>query len=166
MKRNIIKILFIICTMMMLCGCSKSDPELNEEFSPLSSSSTYKSNSEYYYFYSEKFNNLHIDTVSLSMGLDWFVDQYDLVYQGEEKYFYVSAFNTPNVSTNELLNMYNNDKDNLYFLKPFLDCYILMDKNKEPSEEKMKEIKSTILYALDYYCNGKDYIGDGEWLNE
>ena len=162
MKRNIVKIVFIICTMTMLCGCSKADPELNEDLSPLSSSSTYKSNSDYYYFYSDKFNNLSIDTVPLSMGLDWFVEQYDLVYQGKEKYFYISAFDTPNTSTNALLGMYNDDKENLYFLKPFLDCYILMDKNSEPSDEDMQNIKSTILYALDYYCNGKDFIDKGE----
>ena len=148
--------------MMMLCGCSKSDPELNEDYSPYNSSSIYKSNSDYYSFYSDKFDNLPIDTVLLSMGLHWFVEQYDLVYQGKEKYFYISAFDTPNISTKELLKMYNDDKENLYFLKPFLDCYILMDKNNEPSDEDMQNIKSTILYALDYYCNGKDFIDNGD----
>lgn len=137
---------------VMLCGCSKADPELNEKFSPYNAASTYKSNSEFYYFYADKFDDISIDTVSLSMGLDWFVEQYDFVYQGKEKYFFVSAFDTPNISTKKLLDIYNADKENLYFLKPFLDCYILMGKNSEPSDEDMQNIKDTILYALDYYC--------------
>lgn len=34
-----------------------------------------------------------------------------------------------------------------------------MDKDKRPSDEDMETIKETILYALDYYINGKDFIG-------
>ena len=162
MKKDSVKILLIICISVMLCGCSKADPELNDSFSPYNSESPYNSDSEYYYSYADKFDNLSIDTVLLSMGLNWFVEQYDSVYQGKEKYFYISAFDTPNISTNELLSLHNNDKENLYFLKPFLGCYVLMDKNDEPSDEDLQNIKDAILYALDYYYNGKDFIDNGE----
>ncbi len=159
MKKSVVKMIIILCT-IILCGCAKIDLELNEEHSPYNSSSPYNSNSDYYFYYKEKMENLSIDAVTLSMGLDWFVNQYDMVYQGKENYFYVSAFDTPNISTNELLNMYNNDKDNLYYLKPFLDCYVLMDNSIEPSEEDMQNIKTAILYALEYYYNGKDFKGN------
>ena len=158
MKKCAVKLMIMVC-ILMLCGCAKADPELNENYSPYNSSSTYKSDSKYYSYYAEKIEKLSIETVLLSMGLDWYVDQYDMVYRGEEKYFYVSAFDTPSISTNELLNMYNADKDNLYYLKPFLDCYVLMDKNDEPSDEDMKVIKESILYALEFYYNGKDFVG-------
>ena len=93
------------------------------------------------------------------MGLDWFVDQYDEVYTGKADYFYVSTFDKPNISTSDLVKIYNDSPDSLYYLKPFLDCYLLMNKNQKPSEEELENIKKIILYALDYYINGKDFIG-------
>lgn len=108
---------------------------------------------------SKKFDNLSIDTVSLAMGLNWFIEQYDEIYTGKAGYFYVSAFDTPNVSTNDMLKMYNSSPNSLYYLKPFVDCYLLMDKNSEPSKDELETIKETILYALDYYIDGKDFIG-------
>lgn len=151
----------LLLTVIGLSACSsKSDPELNDKFSPYSSEKIYSSfGSRYYEYYNEKFQNLSIDTVLLSMGLDWFVDQYDEVYTGKADYFYVSAFDTPNISTSDLVKIYNDSPDSFYYLKPFLDCYLLMNKNHKPSEEELENIKETILYALDYYINGKDFVG-------
>lgn len=144
-----------------LSACSsKSDQELNKKFSTYNRENIYYSqDSKYYWYYEQKFENLPIDTVLLSMGLDWFVDQYDEVYMGKADYFYVPAFDTPNVSTYDLVNMYNNDIDNLNYLKPFIDCYLLMNKNSKPSKDELETIKETILYALDYYIGGKDFAG-------
>ena len=153
--------IMLLLTMLVLSACSsKSDPELNDKFSPLSSEKIYSSfESAYYDYYNEKFQNLSIDTISLSMGLDWFVDKYNEVYTGKADYFYISAFDTPNISTNDLVKMYNNSPDSLYYLKPFIDCYLLMNKDQKPSKEELEDIKEAILYALDYYINGKDFIG-------
>ena len=164
MKKNTTKIiLFILC--FLLCGLtacsSKSDPELNKDFSPIKSEGAIYSHrgSKYCDYYEDKFQNLSIDVVALTMGLDWFVRYYDDVYTGKEEYFYISAFNTPNISTEDLVDLYNRNPDGLYYLKPYLDCYQLMNKNKKPSEEELETIKETILYALEYYINGKDFTG-------
>lgn len=93
------------------------------------------------------------------MGLHLLVIQYNDVYTGKEDCFYISAFDTPNISTNNLKILYNDQPDRLSYLKPFIDCYVLMDKDNKPSEDKLKTIKETILYALDYYINGKDFTG-------
>ena len=151
--------IMLLLTMLSLAACSsKSDPELNDKFSPLSSEKIYSySESTYYDYYDEKFKNLSIDTVSLDMGLDWFVRKYDEVYTGKADYFYIYAFDTPNDSTYDLVKMYNDSPDSLYYLKPYIDCYLLMNEDKMPSEEELENIKVTILYALEYYINGKDF---------
>lgn len=79
----------LLLTMLGISACSsQSDPELNDKFSPLSGAKNYSSfDSTYYDYYNDKFNNLSIDTVLLSMGLDWFVNQYDEVYTGKSDYF-------------------------------------------------------------------------------
>lgn len=163
MNKNNKKILYLfyIFFILGLTACSsKSDTELNDKFSPISSEKIYSSaDSQYYSYYRDKFENLSIKTIPLSMGLDWYVENYHEVYTGKTDYFYVSAFNTPNISTDDLISIYNKDTDTLYYLKPFIDCYLLMDKNKKPSEEELQTIKETILYALDYYINGKDFVG-------
>lgn len=164
MKKNNTKIIVSVLLLFILglTACSsKSDQELNKNFSPLNNESIsyYAKDSQYYWYYRDAFENLPIDTIPLSMGLDWYVSQYDDVYVGKEDFFYISAFDTPNISTNDLVKLYISSQDSLYYLKPFLDCYLLMDKNHSPSEEELKLIKETILYALDYYINGNDFIG-------
>lgn len=159
-KRTVTFILLLLIVLGLSACSSKSDPELNDKYSPLSSEKIYSSfESAYYDYYNKKFQNLSIETVLLSMGLDWFVDQYDEVYTGKANYFYISAFDTPNISTKDLVKMYNDSPDSLCYLKPFIECYLLMDKDHKPSEEELETIKETILYALDYYINGKDFSG-------
>lgn len=93
------------------------------------------------------------------MNLISFEISFFIILQNQTDCFYISAFDTPNVSTKDLVKKYNDSPDSLYYLKPFLDCYLLMDKEHNPSKEELKIIKETILYALDYYINGKDFCG-------
>lgn len=140
---------------------TKPDPELNKKFSPYGGEDIYPYyDSQYYKYYENKFENLPIDTVLLSMGLHWFVDSYDKVYTGKTDVFYEHGFDgSPNRMTKDLLALYNTDSEKYYYLKPLLDCYLLMNEDYKPSEEELETIKETILYALDYYINGKDFIG-------
>ncbi len=159
-NRTFIFIMLLLIVLGLSACSSKADPELNKNFSPLNNESIYYyQDSQYFWYYKDKFQNLSIDTVSLSMGLDWFVEQYHEVYTGESDYFYISTFDTPNISTYDLVNMYNKDANKLNYLKPFLDCYLLMDENQKPSEDELETIKKTIMYALDYYISGKDFGG-------
>lgn len=159
-KRKTLVILTLCLLILCLSACyRKSDPELNLEYSPLRSGEYSSFQNQYCNYYEEKFQNLSIDVILLSMGLHSFVEQYDNVYTGKEDYFYRSEFDNPNYSTKDLVNLYNKNPDDLYYLKPYIDCYLLMDKNKKPSEKELENIKETILYALDYYLKGKDFIG-------
>lgn len=67
--------IMLLLTILGSSACSnQSDTELNDKFSPISSEKIYSSfSSKFYDYYNNKFQNLSIDTVPLSMGLDWFV---------------------------------------------------------------------------------------------
>ncbi|MBD5555225.1 MAG: hypothetical protein HDQ95_07800 [Roseburia sp.] len=137
---------------------TRPDPELNAAFSPIDPKHTYyRTDSQYFLYYEHKFQDLPVDAVSLSVGLHWFVERYDEVYTGKRKYFYESAFE--GWYTKDVLKLYYSDNEKYYYLKPFLDCYLLMDEDYRPSDSKMETIKETILYALEYYCNGEDFVG-------
>lgn len=155
MKKKLIVILFaiiiFILSMFAYINYTQSDKELNRKL-------YYEiaHNDKYLDYYKLLFDDEGYNT-NLKMGLDWFVMTYDDVYTHKSKTFYSSAFDTPSTSTKELLRLYNSDTKKYYYLKPYLDCYLLMNKEHEVSKEELENIKSTILYAIDYYINGVDY---------
>ena len=163
-KHYFTKILIICIVSSVLTGCSKTDPELNEDtINYLYETSTDNKKSKYLDIYRGKFANTDVDgykdyTPQLVMGLHWFIEDYIEAYSGKDKYFYGNGFDTPSISTLKLLNLYNTDTEKYYYLKPYLDCYLLMDKDSIVADEELATIKETILYAIDFYVNGVDYV--------
>lgn len=163
-KHYFTKILAICIISFVLTGCSKTDPELNEgTIDSIYDISMDNEKSKYLDVYREKFANTDIAgykdyTPRLVMGLHWFIEDYVEVYSGKDKYFYGNGFDTPAISTLELLNLYKADTEKYYYLKPYLDCYLLMDKDHKVTDKELVTIKETILYAIDYYVNGIDYV--------
>ena len=167
------RIIFLICVVFSILffiiiylytNTNKSDPELNLSFSPIRGGIynyhyNPNINDQYYWYYQDKFNNLPIDiTFPISLKLDWLIIKYDEVYTGKEDYFYIWGWD----DSNDLLKLYNNNPESYYYLKPYLDCYLLMDRNKKPYKKELETIKEAILYALEYYINGKDFVGSLE----
>lgn len=159
MTKKIIIISSIACIVIISIAVyayidtSRPDPELNEKLYI----ENYKS-TKYLDYYRDLFIQVGYST-HLKMGLDWYVIQYHEVYTNKSNVFYSGAFDSRDNSTRKLLNLYNSDNETYYYLKPYLDCYLLMDKDRKPSDEKLETIKETILYALDYYINGEDFVG-------
>lgn len=155
MKKKIIIIInTIIVFMLSICiytSHTKSDTDLNRELYY-----DIAHDSEYLEYYKTLFENEDYN-LNLKMGLDWFVLSYDDVYTHKTKTFYSNAFDTPSTSTNKLLNLYNSDNKKYHYLKPYLDCYLLLDEEDEVDKEELEKVKSTILYAIDFYINGVDF---------
>lgn len=136
---------------------TQPDPELNIELY-----CDMRHNKKYLDFYSSLFKKLNFE-INFSMALDWVVISYEDIYTNKEDIFYNGAFDSRQKSgeknVKDLLDLYDTDNEKYYYLKPFLDCYLLMNKDHKPTEKELETIKKTILYALDYYINGKDFVG-------
>lgn len=140
---------------MVHVSLTQPDPELNSSF--YFQTIRY---SEYMEEYKEYFEDLNFG-IHFSMSLYWFVSAYEDVYTHKSKVYYNGALdNFPDkgeTNARGLAILYNSDPEKYYYLKPFVDCYLLMDKNHKVTDEGLKKIKETILYAIDYYANGVDY---------
>ena len=160
MKGNYQKKIIIVMSLFLLglAGCAKSDPELNMKFSPYESGGSYcRANSEYLDYYNQRFRELSVETDLIDMSLHWFIEEYDKVYMGKSDYFYLKDINSDG-RYSDLIEVYNANQDTLYYLKPLCDCYQLMDHYQyiPPNESELENVKEKILYALEYYINGKD----------
>ena len=140
-------ICFLVITIITIIT-PKYDKELNNVYNNIYT----ECKTATYYYYSDLFKNslpkkylLHLNS-----GLQGLIDAYDEVYSKKSKYFYHGMFE--GLYQAEPLNgLYNSDPEFYYFLKPFLDCYNLMDKNNEVSEKELLKIKETILAAKEFY---------------
>lgn len=119
-------------------------------------------NDEYLNHYKGLFEDIGYEN-NLEMAIHWIIMSYEDIYSKKETTFYNGALfeswttKTSEITTKELLSLYNSDTKKYYYLKPYLDCYLLMNKKHEVSKEELENIKSTILYAIDYYINGVDF---------
>lgn len=163
MKKKSIIILSVIISFIIsigiyiYIGVPKVDPELNSDL-------YYEvaRNDEYLNYYKNLFEDIEYEN-NLKMAIHWIIMSYENVYSKKEKTFYNDALfeswstETNEKSTQELLNLYNSDNEKYYYLKPYLDCYLLMDEENEVGKEELEKIKSTIIYAIDFYVNGVDF---------
>lgn len=156
----ILSVIIILITSIVIyiyIGVPKVDPELNSDL-------YYEvaRNDEYLKYYKNLFEDIKYEN-NLKMSMHWIIMSYEDVYSKKEKTFYNDAIfeslttEANEKTTQELLNLYNSDNEKYHYLKPYLDCYLLMNKEHEVSKEELENIKSTILYAIDYYINGVDY---------